>query len=567
MDKISKLRKFFQEHNIDAYLVPSSDEFQNEYVPKHKSRLKCLTGFTGSNGLALITRDKKIFFTDGRYLLQAKNELDADFEVIEYTQSNLKKVLNDNPLIIGFDPKLHTINQVERFSSLSTKCKFVAIEKNLVDLVSNADVDSPKATSNIFIHNIKYTGQDTEYKRKYLKQDNVDALIITAPDSICWLLNLRGNAVEFTPFFLGFLIAYKDGNIDLFLEYIPGQEIITYLKKYLVKVKPISDVPVELKKLANLKVQTSPSSPYWFKQLVPHVSLAADPCQLPKAIKNTEEINGAIEAHLCDGAALTEFLCWLEQSDNETELSVSEKLLEYRKQQLDFVYPSFTTIAGFAENGAIIHYQPTPKTNKTIAGNNLLLLDSGGQYYGGTTDVTRVIAIGEPTAEQIHNFTLVLKGHIALSSAKFVIGTNGAQLDVLARLPLWKESKDYAHGTGHGVGSFLSVHEGPQRISKFGEADLQEGMIVSIEPGYYKENAYGIRIENLVLVKKSSPGFLCFTPLTKVFLEPKLIDFENLTIPERQWLKDYHQDIVEAIGSRLTPSTKIWLDNKIKPFA
>lgn len=567
MDKISKLRKFFQEHNIDAYLVPSSDEFQNEYVPKHKSRLKCLTGFTGSNGLALITRDKKIFFTDGRYLLQAKNELDADFEVIEYTQSNLKKVLNDNPLIIGFDPKLHTINQVERFSSLSTKCKFVAIEKNLVDLVSNADVDSPKATSNIFIHNIKYTGQDTEYKRKYLKQDNVDALIITAPDSICWLLNLRGNAVEFTPFFLGFLIAYKDGNIDLFLEYIPGQEIITYLKKYLVKVKPISDVPVELKKLANLKVQTSPSSPYWFKQLVPHVSLAADPCQLPKAIKNTEEINCAIEAHLCDGAALTEFLCWLEQSDNETELSVSEKLLEYRKQQLDFVYPSFTTIAGFAENGAIIHYQPTPKTNKTIAGNNLLLLDSGGQYYGGTTDVTRVIAIGEPTAEQIHNFTLVLKGHIVLSSAKFVIGTNGAQLDVLARLPLWKESKDYAHGTGHGVGSFLSVHEGPQRISKFGEADLQEGMIVSIEPGYYKENAYGIRIENLVLVKKSSPGFLCFTPLTKVFLEPKLIDFENLTIPERQWLKDYHQDIVEAIGSRLTPSTKIWLDNKIKPFA
>lgn len=566
MDKISKLRNLFKNYNINSYIVPSNDEFQNEYVPQHKARLKYLTGFTGSNGLALITNDKKIFFTDGRYLLQAKNELDDDFEIIEYTQNNFKRILNDYSLIIGFDPKLHMINQVEKFFSLSAKSKFIAIEKNLVDDVSNADVISPKSTSKIFIYNIKYSGQDIEYKRKYLKQDNIDAFIITAPDSICWLLNLRGNAVEFTPFFLGYLVAYKDGNIELFLEHIPEQEIIDYLEKNQIKVKFMSDLPTQLKKLTDVRVQISPSSPYWFKQLLPNVTLADDPCQLPKAIKNTEEINGAIKAHLNDAIALTEFLCRLEQSVNETEISVSEKLLEYRKQQLDFVSPSFATIAGFAENGAIIHYNPTLKTNKTIAGNNLLLLDSGGQYYGGTTDVTRVIAIGEPTEEQIYNFTLVLKGHIALSSAKFPIGTSGAQLDVLARLPLWQEGKDYAHGTGHGVGSFLSVHEGPQRISKFSDVALQEGMIVSIEPGYYKENAYGIRIENLVLVKESSPGFLCFFPLTKVFLEPKLIDFDSLTISERQWLKDYHQDIAKTIGSTLTLSTKAWFDNKIKSF-
>ncbi len=563
MDKIGELRALFQEHNIDSYIIPSADEFQNEYVPAHSARLKYLTGFSGSNGLALITRDKKIFFTDGRYLLQAKNELDDDFEIVEYNENNIKKFIKDNSVNIGFDPKLYTIAQVEKLFLLSPKCKFIAIEKNLVDLILNADVISPKDTSKIFIHNIKYAGQDTDLKKKCLEQINTDVLIITAPDSICWLLNLRGNAVEFTPFILGYLLAYKTGQINLFLEHIPDQEILIYLKKHQVEVKLISDLPAELKNLSNLKVQISPSSSYWFKQLVPHITLAADPCQLPKAIKNSQEMAGAIEAHLCDAVALTEFLCWLEQSDNETEISVSEKLLAYRKQQPDFVYPSFTTIAGFADNGAIIHYHPTPKTNKTIAGNNLLLLDSGGQYHTGTTDVTRVIAIGAPTPEQIHNFTLVLKCHIALSSAKFPIGTNGAQLDVLARLPLWQEGKDYAHGTGHGVGSFLSVHEGPQSISKYNQIPLQEGMIVSIEPGYYQENAYGIRIENLVLVEKSSPGFLCFTPLTKVFLEHKLIDFEILTAFERQWLKDYHQDIIKSIGNRLTPSTKTWLDKKI----
>jgi Xaa-Pro aminopeptidase len=573
MDKIDQLRKLLKKYNIDAYIVPSNDEFQSEYVTERRARLKYLTNFSGSNGLALITQTAKIFFTDGRYLLQAEKELDSGFQIIEYTVVNFQEAIfnlsNNANFKIGFDPQLHSVDFYNRFLLDYTNCIFTPVTENLVDSIWSDN--QLQSLNNIFIYDIKYAGQDIDYKKKntikYLQKENIDAYIITALDSISWLLNLRQKEFEYNPNIFGYLIAYKTGKMTLFLESQPSIEIITYLKQNQIDIKLFNELSGELKKLTTQKIQLSPSSSYWFIQQLPNAVLKPDPCELPKACKNQVEINGAIEAHLQDAIALTEFLCWLEQNyqkTNITELSATEKLLEFRKQQPNFIAPSFATIMGFAENGAIVHYHSSEKTNKNITGNNLLLIDSGGQYYGGTTDVTRVAAIGIPTAEQIHNFTLVLKGHINLAAAVFPYGTRGSQLDSLARSALWLEGKNYAHGTGHGVGNFLFVHEGPQRIRADNMMSLQPGMTLSIEPGYYQTNAYGIRIENLVFVNKADySNFLRFEPLTKVFIEPRLVDFSILTQLEKKWLHDYHQDVFNSLYDRLTPSTRTWLEEKI----
>ncbi len=572
MNKIIELKKLFAANQIDSYIIPTHDQYLNEDVPLKYQRLKYLTNFSGSNGLALITKTDNILFTDGRYLLQAKTELALDFQIIEYSEANLLVYLA-RCRTIGFDPKLHTIKQIIHFITKQKNWQLKAVDQNLVDLLWKK---KPETLNSIFIHDIMYTGQSIDFKVKnitqQLKQEDIDAIIITAPDSICWLLNLRGNSAIYTPIILGYLLVFQDGSMLLFLETQPSTEIKSYLRKRYVKIALMSDLANEISVLVKKKVQASPNSPFWIYQLFPQLVLKEDPCQLLKACKNSVEIKGAIEAHLKDGVAVTEFLCWLEQNYLEqqiSELSAGEKLLQYRQQQLHFVHPSFSTIMGFAENGAVIHYLPNVQSNKIITGNNLLLIDSGGQYYDGTTDVTRVVAIGKPTTEQIHNYTIVLKCHIWLASATFPVGTSGMQLDSLARIELWQEGKDYAHGTGHGVGSFLAVHEGPQRISKTASnLALQAGMILSVEPGYYQEGAYGIRIENLVYVIQSQyHNFLCFRPLTKVPFAPELIDFTILTTYEYEWLKNYHQDVLGSLEEFLQPDTKIWLKQKILQFS
>lgn len=540
MDKIATLRELFSEHNIDAYLVPSQDEYQNEYVPEHRQRLKFVSDFSGSNGIALVTTTKKILFTDGRYFLQAKLELTPDWQILNYTDQNI--IEQTAGLKVGFDPKLHSLRQIE---SWKDKIDLVPIAENLIG------TDPTPTNHKIFLHDLQYCGISAKDKISSLveKIQTIDALVITAPDSISWLLNIRGDEVKYNPVVLANIIIYRTGHISLFLEQNPSTDVLDYLDSLDVIACPINDFENELKGLRKAKIQICDTSSYWLKLLLPETTVKPDPCLLAKACKNEHEIKGAINAHIKDGRAVTNFLKWLEKNyDNQDEISVAEKLLEFRKEEKDFISPSFATIAGFAANGAIIHYHAQADTAKKITGNGLLLLDSGGQYLDGTTDITRTIAIGTPTSEQIHNFTLVLKGFIALASAEFAKDTTGTELDALARQYLLAENKDYAHGTGHGVGSFLSVHEGPQRISKSYNKPLVPNMIVSIEPGYYKEGEYGIRIENLVYVIESEKkGFLKFEMLTKVPLDHKLIDLSLLTEFEKDWLNSYEQDVQSSL--------------------
>ena len=535
---INKLLSLIEKHGLDGFLVPSNDEFQSEYTPEYNNRLKFLTSFTGSNGIALITKKKLVFFTDGRYLLQAKRELSEDFIIENITH------LYDNKYLfgkIGFDPKLHLANAIERFKN----CELIACE-NLVDLIWE---NRPKyIQSKIFDYPAKYAGESKESKlqkiSQYLKINNFDAIIITDPYNICWLLNIRGDDVPYNPVILSYAVCYQDRKIEL-----------VAIEEFTEKVKP----------LKNKQIEIDPSSAsIWVMNHFVNPILKQDPCVLLKACKNKKEIKQAKEIHIIDGVALTKLLFWLESSyKNITEIDIGNKLLEYRSLSPRFITPSFATIAGFAENGAVIHYHANQDTNKKLDKDGLLLIDSGGHYYGGTTDITRVIPIGRPTHEQKLNFTLVLKGHIALAQAKFPKGTSGADLDILARQFLWKEQKDYPHGTGHGVGNCLNVHEGPQRISKFSRQELIEGMILSNEPGYYKNGEYGIRLENLMVVKKTKDSFLEFETISLAPISKKLILKKLLSIDEMKWLNNYHKKIYKELSPFLSSKEKIWLKSTL----
>lgn len=541
--RISKLRDSFNEYGIDCYLIPSNDEFQSEYVPKHLNRLKFITGFTGSNGLAIITKTSALFFTDGRYLLQAAQELADDFEV--YNLIDLFKFLPKNK--IGYDPKIYSLKVIDRYKDYDlVSCA------NLVDLIWN---DKPTANlSEVFDYPIEYAGESSDDKCKaiqnHLIEKNIDAVIITDSSSICWLLNIRAHDVECNPILLSFLIFHQDGSVELFSN-----------AKDSYSLNEFSD---RLKLIKNKKVQIDPNSAStWLASQLDHLILADDPCLLKKACKNDIEIEKAKEIHVIDGAAVTKLLYWLDNNeDKKSELTISSKLLELRRKGDGFIYPSFTSISSFAANGAIIHYAPNEKTNKALSGNGLFLLDSGGQYYGGTTDITRVISIGEATHQQRIDFTLVLKGHIALASAVFIEGTSGSELDVLARQFLWKNGKNYAHGTGHGVGNALSVHEGPQGISKYNKVPLQPGMILSNEPGYYKDGEYGIRIENLMVVKDLNNGYLAFETLTLAPIDKRLILADMLSFQEKQWLNGYHQKVYQKLSPLLSKEESMWLKGR-----
>lgn len=556
-NKIKKLRQLLKAKKLAAYIVPSNDEFHRHYGKG--GRLERLTNFSGSAGSAVITSSGDYFFTDGRYTEQAAKQLDKGFQIINIREMPLEKWLVsfiNKGNTLGFDPRLHSIRQIHSLKEkLEDKNSLISIDKNLVDLVEPPLEEESHGT--ISIHQLKHAGQATKAKSQlltnHMKQKGLDGIIISDVTSICWLLNVRAFDIPFAPCITAYLIAHASGKLELFTSSKADADVKSYLRNNKVTIARLDSFEKAFEQLKTKKLQLSGQAPFFFIKKLKHYVLDEDPCLLPKACKNKVELQGAMKAGTKDSKALINFFNWLNEilpKKNLTELDLVAKLIQLRQEQENFISPSFPSIVGFNQNAAVIHYLPNKSSNKAITGNGILLVDSGGHYLEGTTDITRTIAIGAPTPEQIHNFTLVLKGHINLITAIFPEGTSGAQLDVLAHAALWKEGKDYDHGTGHGVGSVLEVHEGPQNIGRHGHVPLREGMIVSVEPGFYKPKHYGIRIENLAYVKKSEiPGYLAFEALTYVPIDTKLVDLDILTEDEAAWLENYNMKCNEIFNN------------------
>ena len=586
--RVAALRALLARDGLQGFVVPRADEHQGEYVPPPAERLAWLTGFTGSAGLAIVLAQKAAIFVDGRYTLQVGDQIDpAVFEVRHITDQPASAWLRDSLSgggRLGYDPWLHTADGAAR---LRAACEAVGAElapvaENPIDRLWEDRPPRPDAPFER--HPPELAGETSADKRaalaKTLAERGVEAAVLTLPDSIAWLLNIRGRDVPRTPFPLSFAILRDDGGVNLFA---PAGKVDAALADHLggdVAVEPPDAFEAALAGFAGRKVLADPATAAdrifrVLDEAGAHIERAADPCQLPKACKNAVELEGARNAHRRDGAALTRFLAWLaRESPGGTldELSAADRLEGFRRESNLLRDLSFDTISGAGPNGAIVHYRVTPESNRKLEPGALYLVDSGGQYADGTTDVTRTVAVGAPTADMRRHFTLVLKGHIALATARFPAGTTGSQIDALARMALWADGLDYDHGTGHGVGSYLSVHEGPQRISKLPNGiALQPGMIVSNEPGYYRTGAYGIRIENLVAVREAEIAgaerpMLAFETLTLAPIDRALIDRALLTADEAAWVDGYHARVRETIGPLVDPDTAAWLDGATRPL-
>jgi Xaa-Pro aminopeptidase len=584
-ERIARLRELMARRKLDAVLVPRADEHQGEYVASCAERLAWLTGFTGSAGLAIITHKAAAVFVDGRYVIQARDQLDQrTFEVLDVPQAKPHEWLKAKlaaGAVVGFDPRLHTPAMIEEQAQLlgSKGLKLKPLAANPVDRIWGRARPAPPMGP-VIVHALKYAGKPAEQKlaelQTSLRDDGEDAVILTLPDSIAWLFNIRGSDVAHNPVALAFAIVPTSGKAELFID---PRKIGPEAKAHLAGLAKISE-PVTLeKRLAALKqtrkrIRLDPATAaYWFFRKLSggkaRIIRARDPCLLPKARKNTVEIKGARAAHKRDGAAMARFLAWLDREapgGHVDEIAASKKLETIRSETQALKEISFDTISGSGANGAIVHYRPTEATSRRLKGGELFLVDSGAQYLDGTTDVTRTIALGKPTREMQERFTLVLKGHIGIATARFPKGTRGVDLDPFARRALWEAGLDFDHGTGHGVGSYLSVHEGPQSISRRGFAPLEPGMIISNEPGYYKQGAYGIRIENLVLViepQKVAGGereLMSFETLTLVPIDRRLVLPDLLSKSELDWLNAYHTKVREVIGPELGPADRAWLE-------
>ena len=553
MDKINQLRNILNKQNCDAYIIPKNDEYFGEYVPKNKDRLKFISGFTGSTGLALILKNKSYLFVDGRYTLQAKKEIYKDFKICEipkiepyYILKNLNKEIT-----LGFDPKLFTSNTLKNIISNSL-IKIKPINNNLIDTTWK---NKTKVNNNKFyILEKKYHGESFVNKiskvSKFLKFKDIHYLLTTAVENISWLLNIRGSDASSSPLTNGKILFNKNGKIIFFTNI---KKITPQIKKSFGKnvifIKEELFVNY-LRKIKNSKILIDKKTCSFYYEKNIHSSNKLidieDPIYLLKAIKNKTEISNAKIAHLFDGIALTKFIFWLKNNYKKTkitEVSAQNKLEKYKKQNKNYLYPSFNTISGFGGNGAIVHYRSNNNTNKEIKGNNLYLLDSGSQYFYGTTDVTRTIAIGNLSSFQKKIYSYVLKSHIAVASYKLKKSTLGKHIDKIARVPLLKLGYNYSHGTGHGVGYFLNVHEGPQGLSPFNNHKILPGMILSNEPGFYKENNFGIRIENLIYCKKINNNHSKFINLTMVPIDKDCINNKLFNKNEINWINNYHQKI------------------------
>ncbi len=572
MDKLGSLRDFMASQGLAALLIPHADEFQGAHVAPNAERLKWLTGFTGSAGLAVITQEKAAFFTDDRYTLQAKEEVPSCYELHSLLHTTpaqwIVETLSPSAKV-GYDPWLFTEAQLQRY-----KHPLVPLSTNPIDTLW---VDRPfPSHDSIWLHPLIYAGESDQDKRDRISAAlTADYALITACDSIAWLLNIRGNDVPHTPLVHSVCLLHKDGSYDLFvdLQKVKG-DVLTYLQKSGGRIIDRKGLLPHLKELQGECQMDPQTAPVILLQTLQQAGVtirrANDPCVLPKALKNKVEIKGMIQAHIQDGIALCRFFAWLEAQPlkgETTELTAAHKLNAFRRQGKEFKEYSFETISAFGPHGAIVHYHVTPDSDVPLKKEGLYLVDSGGQYSNGTTDVTRTVALGVPTHEQKDRYTRVLKGHIAIAQAIFPKGTSGIQLDGFARQFLWAIGADYSHGTGHGVGSYLCVHEGPQRLSKWvANEPLQPGMILSNEPGYYKEEAYGIRCESLVYVAEvpNLKGFYGFEPLTLVPFDLNLIDVSLLIETEKIWLKEYHERIFKILSPYVDAETREWLEKSIK---
>ena len=578
INRLEKLTNYLNINNIDGFIIPCNDAFQSEYVPTHAKRLEWLTGFTGSNGLAVVLASgKTAFFTDGRYTIQAKSEVPSAFEHYNLASTKPWEWLKENASgkVIHYDAWLHTEDNLSLYQSVNS-IRLSPCKKNPIDAIwKNKPIPE---SYEIVEHPLEFSGRESSEKindvQSLLADKKADYLLLTAPDSICWLLNIRGSDVPCAPLVLAYALVSRKGDVELFTESAkPSKTLANKLEKTVVFTST-DTLPSRVKELNKKNIILDKSStPVWFplnlnKEKLHYVS---DPCQLAKAKKNPVEVKGTKAAHIRDGIALTKGLIWIEEQLKKQkqikETDVSDKLIELRKEQQHFKEPSFGTIAGFNSNGAIVHYQPQKATAAMLdsKAGSMLLLDSGGQYLDGTTDITRTIALGKPSKEQKQMFTLVLKGHIALATAVFPRGTTGSALDSYARQFLWEQGLDFDHGTGHGVGSYLSVHEGPQRISKLpNKVVLEAGMVISNEPGFYKNNEYGIRIESLILVSEHTQfnDFLSFETISYAPIDLALIDKKLLTKKERGWLNGYHKQVLEMLAPKLSSPEYAWLKKK-----
>ena len=589
--RLAALRAHLAAAGLDGFIVPHADEHQNEFLPPRAERLAWVTGFSGSAGVAVVLADQAAVFVDGRYSLQVRAQVEAGLysfhHLIEQPVTGWLADNLGNGSRLGYDPWLHGVRGVDRLREACDKAgaELVAVEANPIDAVW-ADQPPPPQTP-VVPHELRFAGRASADKRQDIAEKLADsdtaAVVLTQPDSIAWLLNVRGNDVSHTPLPLSFAILNADATVDWFVDPAKiSDELTAHLGNGVARHTPDA-LGEALDRLGNAgsAVQACPdtAASWVFDRLGTagaDIRRAADPVTLPKAIKNDTELDGTRAAHRRDGAALTRFLAWLATAaagGTVTEIAAVEKLAEIRGSGDRFRELSFDTISGAGPNGAIVHYRVTPETDRALGSGELYLVDSGAQYLDGTTDVTRTVAIGTPSAEMRDRFTRVLKGHIAIALARFPTGTTGGQLDTLARQFLWQSGLDYDHGTGHGVGSYLGVHEGPQRISKAGMAPpLQAGMIVSNEPGYYKEGAYGIRVENLVAVVPvddidgAERDILGFETLTLAPIDPACIEASLLSAAERSWLDAYHARVMTEIGPLVDDTTRAWLAEVTQPL-
>jgi len=577
------IRKAMADHGLDGFLVPHEDEHQNEYLPAANDRLAWATGFTGSAGAAVILTDKAAVFVDGRYALQVRDQVDgATFEIRDLVEGGVPAYLEtalDKGQTVGYDPRLHSPEALDRLRAAAAKAgaALKPVDDNPLDAAWGAERPAqPKAP--VSPHALDYAGEASSAKRARvgasLAEVGADAAVITSPASIAWMFNIRGGDVIRSPLPLSQAILNKDGTARLFLD---PDKVSTDLPAWLGNQVTLENPDALAGALAELKgsavlIDPSLSSAWYFETLKTagaQVVRGADPCALPRACKNAVEVEGTKTAHVRDGAALSRFLHWVAteaQTSLPDEVEVVTKLEGFREATGALKDLSFDTIAGAASNGAIVHYRPTQRLNKRVESGSLLLVDSGAQYLDGTTDVTRTVSIGEPSAEMKQRFTLVLKGHLALARVRFPAGTTGSALDILARAALWAKGLDFDHGTGHGVGSYLGVHEGPARIAKMpNTVALRPGMILSNEPGYYKEGAYGIRIENLqvvtepAMIEGGERPMLGFTTLTLAPMDSRLVDKALLTAEEIDQYNAYHAEVLAKVGPLVPADVRAWM--------
>jgi Xaa-Pro aminopeptidase len=581
-ERLAAVRASLQSQNLAGFLVPRGDEHLGEYVPPSAERLAWLTGFTGSAGMAAVLSDQAAVWSDGRYVLQLATQTDATlWHRLHLTEAPPAQWLaaRVGQGTLGYDPWLHSEEQLKSFRDAGIILR--ATTQNPVDAAWH---DRPPPPAGPAVpHDVIYAGETSAQKRtriaETLREAKQDAAIISDPASLAWLLNIRGDDVECTPFALGFCITHADGRVDLFMD---SQKLPAETRSWLgnsVAIAERSALPAAVAGLAGKRVRVDTNgTSVWFTEHLraagATVVAGTDPCQLPKACKNSVEQQGARAAHGRDAVALTQFLHWVAAAPGrETEISAAERLLAFRAERDLFQGASFASISGAGEHGAIIHYRVTPESDRPIRHNEVYLIDSGGQYLDGTTDVTRTIWTGPdaPPASVKDRFTRVLKGHIAIATLVFPENVTGVRLDAFARTSLWQAGLDYDHGTGHGVGSYLSVHEGPVSISPhLRPATIAAGMILSNEPGYYLPGGYGIRIENLLLAKLADimgeKPFLCFETLTLAPIDRVLVDTSLLRPDEITWLNEYHARVLRDVGPRVPDETRVWLEAACAPL-